>query len=138
MKVVLRAATVVAIFAAGSAVAGPDDPSRFDGAKYAAQKAVYDFNFERPADIRGGFGTIRNHLKAIREFGDPENSRIVVVAHGNDVHALARANRSAFTEVYETLKELAAAGVKITLCRNAALARGYKVDDFYDFATVVP
>ncbi len=138
MKVALSIVAAAAIFVSGYAVAGPEDPSTFDATKYSAQKAVYDFNFETPDDIRGALGTVRNHLKAIREFGDPQNSRIVIVAHGNDVHALSRLNRAAFPDVYDTLKELSAVGVKITLCRNAALARGYKVDDFYDLVTVVP
>ncbi len=129
---------MLAILGSAYAVAGPDDPSTFDGRKYGAQKAVYDFNFENPEDMRGAFGTVRNHLKAIREFGDPQNSRIVIVAHGNEIHALSRQNRTAFPEVYDTLKELNAAGVKIAVCRNAAIARGYKIEDFYDLVTVVP
>ena len=138
MKPVRSAVAAIVLLAAGYAAAGPDDPSAFDGSKYAAQKAVYDFNFETPEDLKGALGTVRNHLKAIREFGDPQGSRIVIVAHGNEIHALSRLNRAAFPEVYDTLKELAAAGVKVTLCRNAGTARGYKVGDFYDLVTVVP
>ena len=138
MKAALRFVAVAVLFASGYAVAGPDDPSKFDTTGYTAQKAVYDFNFEKPVDLRGAFGTVRNHLKAIREFGDAKNSRIVIVAHGNEIHALARINRAAYPDVYDTLRELASAGVKVTLCRNAALARGYKIDEFYDLVTVVP
>jgi intracellular sulfur oxidation DsrE/DsrF family protein len=138
MKLALSIVTAMALLGSAYAVAGPDDPSAFDGRQYAAQKAVYDFNFENPEDLRGALGTVRNHLKAIKEFGDPQNSHIVIVAHGNEVHALARLNRAAFAEVYDTIKELSSAGVKITLCRNAALARGYKVEDFYDLVTVIP
>ena len=138
MKLAVSIMTAMAILWSAYAIAGADDPSAFDGRKYGAQKAVYDFNFENPEDLRGAFGTVRNHLKAIREFGDAQNSRIVIVAHGNEVHALSRLNRAAFPEVYDTLKELAGAGVKVTLCRNAAIARGYRVEDFYDLVTVVP
>lgn len=138
MKRARSAVAAALLLAAGYAAAGPDDPSAFDGSRYAAQKAVYDFNFETPEDLKGALGTVRNHLKAIGEFGDPQNSRIVIVAHGNEIHALSRLNRAAFPEVYDTLKELAAAGVKVTLCRNAGLARGYKVGDFYDLVSVVP
>jgi intracellular sulfur oxidation DsrE/DsrF family protein len=129
MKAVRNAMAAIALLAAGYATAGPDDPSAFDGSKYATQKAVYDFNFETPEDLKTALGTVGNHLKAIREFGDPQGSRIVIVAHGNEIHALSRLNRAAFPEVYNTLKELAAAGVKVTLCRNAGTARGYKVGD---------
>jgi uncharacterized protein len=113
------------------------DCGRRDGT-FQVCNFIVSIAFERPEDLRGGLGTVRNHLKAIREFGDPQNSRIVIVAHGNDVHALSRLNRAAYPDAYETLKELAGAGVKVTLCRNAALARGYKVDEFYDMVTVVP
>lgn len=138
MKLPLTLIGVIALLGSACAVAGPNDPSVFDGRRYSAQKAVYDFNFENPEDLPGAFGTVRNHLKAIREFGDAQNSRIVIVAHGNEVHALARANRTAFPDVYDALKELTAAGVKVALCRNAGIARGYKVEDFYDLVTVVP
>lgn len=138
MKLALSVFAAAALFGSAYAVAGPDDPSAFDGRRYGAQKAVYDFNFENPEDLRAAFGTVRNHLKAIREFGDAQNSRIVIVAHGNEIHALSRLNRAAFPEVYDTLRELASSGVKIALCRNAGLARGYKVEDFYDLVTVVP
>lgn len=138
MKLALSIMTAVTLLGPAYAIAGPDDPSAFDGRKYGAQKAVYDFNFESPEDLRGAFGTVRNHLKAIREFGDAQNSRIVIVVHGNEVHALSRLNRAAFPEVYDALKELSAGGVKVRLCRNAAVARGYKVEDFYDLVTVVP
>ena len=65
----------VLLLAAGDAAAGPDDPSVFDDSKYASQKAVYDFNFETPEDLKGALGTVRNYLMAIREFGDPQSSR---------------------------------------------------------------
>ena len=138
MKPLCNTLGAIALLAAGYAAAGPDDPSSFDGGKYAAQKSVYDFNFETPEDLKGALGTVRNHLKAIREFGDTQDSRIVIVPHGNEVHALSRLNRAAFPEVYDALKELSEAGVKVTLCRNAGAARGYKVGDFYDLVTVVP
>jgi hypothetical protein len=78
------------------AVAGPSDPSSFDGTRYAPQKAMYDFNFARPADAKTAFGYIKNHLRAIKEFGDPQRSHIVIVAHGNELHAFSRLNRAAF------------------------------------------
>lgn len=119
-------------------LAGPNDPSKFDGTPYAAQKALYDFNFAKPGDARGAFGYVRNHLKAIKEFGDSKQSHIVIVAHGNELHAFSRKNSVVFPEMYAELKELADAGVTIHICRNAAASRGYKPDEFYDVTTVVP
>jgi intracellular sulfur oxidation DsrE/DsrF family protein len=138
MNVIAIVVAVVSMVAASAATAGPADPSRFEPTRYQAQKAVYDFNFENVEDIVGAFGYVRNHLRALKEFGNAQQSSIVVVAHGNEVHALARANRAAFPDVYETLRALAQSGVQFRLCRNAAAARGYKPDDFYDVVTVVP
>ncbi|MGX5649257.1 DsrE family protein [Hydrogenophaga borbori] len=121
----------------GGAIAGPNDPSKFDGTRYAPQKALYDFNFARPLDAKPAFGYVKNHLRAIKEYGDPK-SHIVIVAHGNELHAFSRLNRAAYPDMYEELKALADAGVTIRVCANAARSRGYKPDEFYDVITVVP
>lgn len=121
-----------------SANAGPTDPSRFDATPYKAQKAMYDFNFAKPMDAMTAFGYVKNHLQAIKQYGDPKNSHLVIVAHGNELHAFSRLNRAAYPGMYEALKELADAGVTIHICANAARSRGYKPDEFYDVTTVVP
>jgi intracellular sulfur oxidation DsrE/DsrF family protein len=133
---------VLALFlgalAPASGMAGPSDPSKFDGTRYKAQKALYDFNFAKPMDGKVAFGYIKNHLQAIKEFGDSPNSHIVIVAHGNELHAFSRLNRAAYPEMYDELKALKDAGVTINVCSNAARSRGYKPEDFYDVITVVP
>ncbi len=121
-----------------AAYAGPDDPSKFDPTPYQAQKAMYDFNFAQPNDVVPAFGYVLNHLQAIREFGDAKNSHLVIVAHGNELHALSRRNRAAYPDMYGRLKALKDAGVTIHICANAARARGYQPEDFYDTTTVVP
>lgn len=122
----------------GAAVAGPNDPSKFDSTPYKPQKALYDFNFARPLDGKAAFGYVKNHLQALKEYGDLKNSHVVIVAHGNELHAFSRKNRDAYPGMYEALKELADAGVSIRVCSNAARSRGYKPDEFYDVVTVVP
>lgn len=121
-----------------TAVAGPNDPSKFDPTPYKAQKALYDFNFAKPLDAMGAFGYVKNHLAALKQYGDAKNSHIVIVAHGNELHAFSRHNRAAYPGVYEELKALAEAGVTIRICSNAARSRGYKPEDFYDVTTVAP
>ncbi len=118
--------------------AGPDDPSKFDPTPYKAQKALYDFNMAKPTDALAAFGYIKNHIKAMKEYGDYKNSHIVLVAHGNELHAFSRLNRAAYPDMYNQLKELADLGVSIRICANAARSRGYKPDEFYEMATVVP
>ena len=118
--------------------AGADDPSSFDSTSLGAQKAVYQFNLERPEDLNQALGYIANHLAALKEFGDVKASHIVVVAHGNELHMLSRLNRTAYTDIYDRLKGLADQGVSFRVCRNAAAFRGYKPGDFYDVVTVVP
>lgn len=118
--------------------AGPDDPSKFDGSPLGAQKAVYQFNLERPEDLYQALGYINNHLNGLKEFGDLKNSHIVVVAHGNELHMLSRLNRAAYPDIYDRLKSLTDQGVTFRVCRNAANSRGYKPGDFYDLVTVVP
>ena len=123
---------------AASAGAGPNDKSAFDPVGYGAQNVLYDWNFHEPQDGLRALGYIRNHIKALEEFGDLENSNFVIVAHGNDLHALSRLNSEAFPDAYEQLKALTDQGVKIHVCRNAAQSRGYGPEDFYDVITVVP
>lgn len=123
---------------AGPGIAGPEDPSKFDPTPYKAQKALYDFNFAKPGDAVPAFAYIRNHIKALKEYGDFKNSHIVIVAHGNELHAFSRLNRAAYPEVYEKLKELTDMGVTVRICANAAKSRGYKPDEFYDVTTVAP
>ena len=121
-----------------SALAGPADPSTFDATPYKSQKALYDFNFAKPLDALPAFGYVKNHLEAIRKYGQPDTSKIVIVAHGNELHAFSRLNRAAYPQMYDELKALKEAGVTIHVCGNAARARGYKPDEFYDVVTVVP
>ena len=118
--------------------AGPTDASKFDATPYAPQKALYDFNFAKPMEGKAAFGYVKNHLAALKKYGDLKNSRIVIVAHGNELHAFSRLNRDAYPDMYDAIKELADAGVTIRVCSNAARSRGYKPDEFYDLITVVP
>ncbi|WP_019170025.1 DsrE family protein [Pseudaminobacter salicylatoxidans] len=136
VKTILAAGCMV--LGSSLAHAGPDDPSKFEAVQYGAQKFVYDFNFATPQEGLGALGFIRNHIKALKEFGDFEKSRIVIVAHGNELHAFSRENKAAFPEAYAAFKELTDQGVEIHICRNAAKSRGYDPDGFYDVMTVVP
>jgi len=138
MKFRTLAASICLLALATSAQAGPDDSSKFEPVQYGAQKLLYDFNFGQPKDGLSALAFVRNHIKALKEFGDFDGSSIVVVAHGNELHAFARKNRAAFPEAYEAFKELADQGVKFHICRNAAKSRGYAPEEFYDMMTVVP
>ncbi len=134
----MRSSLLALVLVANLAFAGPDDPSKFDGSPLGSQNVVYQFNYEKPEDMAQGLGYIRNHLQGLKEFGKLENSHIVVVAHGNELHMLSRLNRAAYPDLYDTLKTLTAQGVAFHVCRNAAKFRGYKPEDFYDLVTVVP
>lgn len=134
----LQALPLALAIACGAATAGPEDASKFDATPYQPQKALYDFNFSKPLEGKAAFGYVKNHMKALQQYGDARNSHIVIVAHGNELHAFSRLNRAAYPGVYEALKELADAGVSIRVCSNAARSRGYKPDEFYDVITVVP
>jgi intracellular sulfur oxidation DsrE/DsrF family protein len=122
----------------GAATAGPADPSKFDATSYQPQKALYDFNFAKPMDAKAAFSYVKNHLAAIKAYGDPKKSHLVIVAHGNELHAFSRLNRAAYPDMYEELKALSDAGVTIRVCSNAARSRGYKPEEFYDVITVAP
>ena len=137
MKIAFAAAGL--IFASTvMASAGPNDPSKFDPVHYKAQKVLYDFNFDNPIDGKRALNFIRNHIAAAKEFGDFKDSKFVVVAHGNELHAFSRLNRTAYPDVYEAVKQLTDEGVEFHICRNAAKGRGYEPDQFYDLFTVVP
>ncbi|PIQ52021.1 MAG: hypothetical protein COW02_11625 [Comamonadaceae bacterium CG12_big_fil_rev_8_21_14_0_65_59_15] len=126
------------VVGATAAWAGPGDPSTFDASPLGAQRVVYQFNFENPTDLEQGLGYLANHLKALKQFGDVGASRLVVVAHGNELHMLSRLNRATYPDIYDELKALADQGVLFRVCRNAAKFRGYEPGDFYDVITVVP
>ena len=129
---------VLFVFCPLLGLAGPNDPSKFDGTTYAPQKALYDFNFSNPTDGKVAFGYIKAHLKALKEFGDLQNSHIVIVSHGNELHSFSRLNHDLYPDMYDALKNLTDQGVTIHVCRNAAKSRGYKPDEFYDVITVIP
>ncbi len=121
------------------AVADEHTPSTFRDTPYEPQNVVYELNYATPKDGVRALGYLRNHLRALEEFGDvAKDSHIVVVMHGYEVHAMARENADHFPKVYDTLKGLADKGVSFYLCRNSARGKGYDVDDFYDVVTVVP
>jgi intracellular sulfur oxidation DsrE/DsrF family protein len=126
------------LLCAGVAWAGPDDMSKFDDSPLGAQKAVYQFNLEKPEDLYQALGYLNNHLNGLKEFGTLKGSHIVMVAHGNELHMLSRLNRAAYPDIYDRLKALSDQGVTFRVCRNAANFRGYKPGDFYDLVTVVP
>lgn len=126
------------LMCAGVAWAGVDDPSKFDDSALGAQKAVYQFNLEKPEDLYQALGYLNNHLNGLKEFGDIKKSHIVMVAQGNELHMLSRLNRAAYPDIYDRLKALTDQGVTLHVCRNAANFRGYKPGDFYDLVTVVP
>ena len=123
------------LLCAGVAWAGPEDPSRFDGAALGSQKAVFQFNLERPEDLYQAPGYMTNHLSGLQEFDGIKKSHIVVVAHGNEMHMLSRLNPAAYPDVYECLKVLADQRVTFRVSRNAANLRGYKPGDFDDEVT---
>jgi len=125
-------------FLSSYAAAGPEDPSKFRDTPYAPQKTVYDFNHPNPGDSLRALGYLRNQIRALKEFGGYEGSHLVVVSHGNGLHAFARENRDMFPDAYAKIKELTDQGVSFYVCRNAARGRGYKPDDFYDLITVIP
>ncbi len=134
----MRKLFLVVMWMAGVAFAGPEQSSKFDASPLGVQRAVYQFNYERPEDLLQGLGYINNHLKALREFGDLEKSHLVIVAHGNELHMLSRLNRATYPEIYEELNALVDQGVTFQVCRNAANFRGYQPGDFYDLISVVP
>lgn len=138
MRFKLSVVMVLASMCVNGAQAGPTDASKFDPTPYKAQKAMYDFNFAKTTDAGPAFGYVLNHLKAIKQYGDAAHSHLVIVAHGNELHAFSRLNRAAFPEMYAQLKALSDAGVTIHICANAAKSRGYNPEDFYDVTTVVP
>lgn len=142
IKMTTRAVALALATATGLAAvpahAGPTDPSAFDPKQYGPQKVLYDWNYATPEEGLRALGFIRNHIKTMKEFGDFENSHIVMVAHGNDLHAFSRLNSEAYPDAYKLFKELTDEGVEIHVCRNAARSRGYQPEDFYDIMTVVP
>lgn len=138
MKTLFISVLVLSLSSPLAATAGPDSPSKFDTTPYsAAQKVVYDINFANPTDIMAALNTVKAHIRTLKEYGDPKFN-IVMVAHGNEVHALSRLNRRVYPDVYAALKEVTDMGVALHICNGAAKARGYKPDEFYDLITVVP
>jgi len=134
----MRRLFLISLLGTSLAWAGPNDPSKFEATPLGVQRAVYQFNFANPQDLEQGLGYLNNHLKALKQFGDVANSRLVVVMHGNELHMLSRSNRAAYPDIYDELKTLVDQGVLFKVCRNAAKFRGYAPEDFYDVVTVVP
>ncbi len=75
----------------------------------------------RPGRRRGGLAAfrfrkahryVRNHLQAIKQYGQSSGSPIVIVAHGNQLDAFSRLNRAAYPDMHERLKALRDAGAR--------------------------
>jgi hypothetical protein len=138
MKAIGGILICLSLMTSSAAVAGPDDPSSLDRTPYTApQKVVFDANFANPGDMKAALTTVKAHIRTLKEYGNP-SVQIVVVAHGNEINALARHNRAGFPDMYESLKEVTDQGVRIHICSGAARLRGYGPEDFYDLVSVVP
>jgi uncharacterized protein len=137
MRKIFYTIACASLFLTQIAVAGPDDPSRFQAFKYGAQKAVYHLNHATPIETMKALRLVQGHVTILKREDSWEGSKIAVVIQGNSVHAFSRLNQDAFPDIYDQLKILTEQGVEINVCAVAARSRGYEMDQFYDLVTLV-
>lgn len=108
---------------------------------YTAQKIVYEFYFDEPADINSALFWLRSHVNPLSEspydIGIDENA-IKVVIHGTEIVTVAKKNYEKYKEIVERMRYYADLGVEFKVCALAARDFDYATDDFHDFIDVIP
>lgn len=119
-----------------TALAGDQAPAPYGKAdvnmhEYPKIDAVFDVNYDDPADLNMLYAFVKNSAKPLK--GD-----MVVVTHGPELRAFARENYEKYQPIVDKMAELADNGVDFRMCNNAMRAAGYKAEDIHGFVTIVP
>lgn len=108
---------------------------------YAPAKAVFEFYLDEPQKIGSALYWVRSLMNPLQEAPynyAPEDLKIVVVIHGNEIVTVAKKNESKYRDAVDRMRYYAELGVSFKVCGEAAEAFGYAVKDFQDFIEVVP
>ena len=104
---------------------------------YSAQKVVYDTDSPTPEKLASVLD--RASYLSMLNGADPFDTHVVVVVHGEALHAFARGNHAAHADLMARAQSLSVgAVVEFRICAAGARRRGYAHTDFHGFATVVP
>jgi uncharacterized protein len=104
---------------------------------YARQKVVYDADSATPEKLEAVLD--RASYLSMLNGANPFDTRIVVVVHGEALHAFARRNHAEHAEIMARAQSLSVGDVvEFRICAAGARRRGYAPEDFHGFATVVP
>jgi len=104
---------------------------------YEAQKVVYDADSPTPEKLRSVID--RASFLSRLNGANPFDTRVVVVVHGEALHAFARRNYGEHEEIMARAQSLSVGEVvEFRICAAGARRRGYEPEDFHGFTTVVP
>ncbi|MFW5454242.1 DsrE family protein [Thioalkalivibrio sulfidiphilus] len=104
---------------------------------YDGQKVVYDADSPTPDKLRSVID--RASYLSRMNGANPFDTRVVVVVHGEALHAFARQNYAEHAEIMARAQSLSVGDVvEFRICAAGARRRGYAPEDFHGFATVVP
>lgn len=133
--------TVTALWLAGALSCGPGlaiaealspyGTAKTDMHEYPTIDAVFDVNYEDPAQLNVLYNFVKNTSK-------PLKGKMVVVTHGPELRVFAKENYEKYQGTVDKMAELSEAGVEFRMCSNAMRAAGYKAEDMHGFITVVP
>ena len=118
-----------------------EDTAKLVQTPYTAQKVVFDFYFNDPADINSALYWIRSLMNPLYEEPysiAPDFLDIKVVIHGTEIVTVAKKNYQKYRDAVERMRYYAALGVEFKVCGLAADDYDYDVADFHEFVDVVP
>ena len=102
------------------------------GAGGSPQKVIYHVNLGNEQAL-DGLRNIRNHLSA-----DPK-AKIVVVTHSKGIDFLLKdAKDKSGNRFIDQVERLKLQGVQFDVCEIAMTSRGFKRDNFIEYASFVP
>ena len=103
-------------------------------------KVVWDFNFSDPKAVGVVLNNLNALVKATADYGphELEPLKVVIVSHGPELVVFAKKNYGKYKDIVDRAASFAKQGIKFEICRNAAMAQGFKPEDLYGFTTVVP
>lgn len=124
----------VLLFSMGPASAetfSPYGTAKTDLHEYPTINAVFDVNYEDPAELNVLYNFVKNTSK-------PLKGKMVVVTHGPELRVFAKENYEKYQGTIDKMAELSDMGVDFRMCNNAMKAAGYQAEDMHGFITVVP
>jgi len=130
-RALVTSSFVLAAAAASADQFAPYGTAKVDMHEYPTINAVFDLNYDNPADMNILYNFVNNTRT-------PLKGKMVVVTHGPELRVFAKENYEKYQGIVDKMADLAKNGVEFRMCSNAMRAAGFQPSDMHGFITVVP